>query len=155
MHFFKLAHMRIKLRACKVWIWTRSFGAWRPCRLFDFFRAHWWRLWFKSKKFSLVVNIHCYCFMYYHYLLDLWSFYLSNWLLAFFLSIPWRPFQALVKAAYSSLGLQTYFTSGPTETKAWTIKKGMTAPQVLLSQLLTLVPNLDIMPLEMAVYHFT
>ena len=49
-------------------------------------------------------------------------------------------FQALVKAAYSSLGLQTYFTSGPTETKAWTIKKGMTAPQVLLSQLLTTSP---------------
>ena len=40
------------------------------------------------------------------------------------------PLQALVKAAYNSLGLQTYFTSGPTETKAWTIKKGMTAPQV-------------------------
>lgn len=38
--------------------------------------------------------------------------------------------QALVKAAYASLGLQTYFTSGPTETRAWTIRKGMTAPQV-------------------------
>ena len=38
--------------------------------------------------------------------------------------------KALVKAAYASLGLQTYFTSGPTETRAWTIRKGMTAPQV-------------------------
>jgi GTP-binding protein YchF len=37
--------------------------------------------------------------------------------------------KALVRTAYGSLGLQTYFTSGPTETKAWTILKGMTAPQ--------------------------
>jgi len=35
----------------------------------------------------------------------------------------------LVKAAYERLGLQTYFTAGPTETKAWTIRKGMSAPQ--------------------------
>lgn len=34
-----------------------------------------------------------------------------------------------MKTAYASLGLQTYFTSGPTETRAWTISKGMTAPQ--------------------------
>lgn len=32
--------------------------------------------------------------------------------------------------AFDALGLQTYFTAGPTETKAWTITKGMTAPQV-------------------------
>eukprot|EP01032_Pedospumella_encystans_P018941 gene18941-21548_t len=37
--------------------------------------------------------------------------------------------KALVRTAYSGLGLQTYFTSGPTETRAWTIRKGMTAPQ--------------------------
>lgn len=37
--------------------------------------------------------------------------------------------KALVRAAYVSLGLQTYFTSGPTETRAWTINIGMTAPQ--------------------------
>eukprot|EP01038_Epipyxis_sp_PR26KG_P008805 gene8805-11888_t len=37
--------------------------------------------------------------------------------------------KALVQVAYDTLGLQTYFTSGPTETKAWTILKGMTAPQ--------------------------
>ena len=27
------------------------------------------------------------------------------------------------------LGLQTYFTGGPKEVKAWTIKKGSTAPE--------------------------
>jgi ribosome-binding ATPase len=27
------------------------------------------------------------------------------------------------------LGLQTYYTSGPTETRAWTIRKGWTAPK--------------------------
>jgi ribosome-binding ATPase len=37
--------------------------------------------------------------------------------------------KALVTAAYDTLGLQTYFTAGPTETRAWTIRKGMTAPQ--------------------------
>lgn len=37
--------------------------------------------------------------------------------------------KALVRSAYSALGLQTYFTSGPTETRAWTILKGSTAPQ--------------------------
>lgn len=37
--------------------------------------------------------------------------------------------RALVKEAYSALGLQTYFTSGETETRAWTIYKGWTAPQ--------------------------
>ena len=35
----------------------------------------------------------------------------------------------LIKASYSTLGLQTYFTTGEKETRAWTIKKGMTAPQ--------------------------
>jgi len=37
--------------------------------------------------------------------------------------------KALVRVAYDTLGLQTYFTSGPTETRAWTIQKGMSAPQ--------------------------
>lgn len=36
---------------------------------------------------------------------------------------------ALIKAAYSTLGLMNYFTSGPTETRAWTIKRGALAPQ--------------------------
>ncbi len=35
----------------------------------------------------------------------------------------------LIKAGYSLLGLQTYFTSGPKETRAWTIHQGMRAPQ--------------------------
>ena len=36
---------------------------------------------------------------------------------------------ALIKTAYATLGLITYFTSGITETRAWTVKKGSTAPQ--------------------------
>lgn len=35
----------------------------------------------------------------------------------------------MVRAAYKMLNLQTFFTVGPKEIKAWTIKKGMTAPQ--------------------------
>ena len=35
----------------------------------------------------------------------------------------------LIKAAYSLLDLITYFTAGVQEVRAWTIKKGMTAPQ--------------------------
>ncbi len=35
----------------------------------------------------------------------------------------------LIKKAYSLLNLQTYFTAGEKEVKAWTIRKGMTAPQ--------------------------
>jgi ribosome-binding ATPase YchF (GTP1/OBG family) len=38
--------------------------------------------------------------------------------------------QALIPLAYDTLGLQTYFTSGPTETRAWTIVKVCSAPQV-------------------------
>lgn len=37
--------------------------------------------------------------------------------------------KSLVRATYDLLGLQTYFTTGPKETRAWTIVKGMTAPQ--------------------------
>lgn len=37
--------------------------------------------------------------------------------------------RALVREAYTALGLQTYFTSGETETKAWTIYAGWTAPR--------------------------
>jgi len=36
---------------------------------------------------------------------------------------------SLIRAAYGQLGLRTYFTSGVQETRAWTIKAGMTAPQ--------------------------
>jgi GTP-binding protein YchF len=35
----------------------------------------------------------------------------------------------LVHAAYDLLGLQTFFTTGPKETRAWTIHKGETASQ--------------------------
>jgi hypothetical protein len=35
----------------------------------------------------------------------------------------------LVHAGYHLLGLQTYFTAGPKEVRAWTIHKGDTAPQ--------------------------
>jgi len=35
----------------------------------------------------------------------------------------------LIRAAYSLLGLATYFTAGVQEVRAWTFKKGMKAPQ--------------------------
>ena len=35
----------------------------------------------------------------------------------------------LVRAAYDLLGLQTYFTAGPKEVRAWTIHRGDTAPR--------------------------
>lgn len=35
----------------------------------------------------------------------------------------------LVRAAYDLLGLGTYFTAGEKEVRAWTFRKGMTAPQ--------------------------
>ena len=35
----------------------------------------------------------------------------------------------LIKAGHQLLGLQTYFTVGPKEARAWTIRKGMLAPQ--------------------------
>jgi GTP-binding protein YchF len=37
--------------------------------------------------------------------------------------------QSLIQATYELLGLRTYFTTGPKETRAWTIKAGMLAPQ--------------------------
>ena len=35
----------------------------------------------------------------------------------------------VIRAGYELLGLQTYFTVGPKEARAWTVKKGATAPQ--------------------------
>jgi ribosome-binding ATPase len=35
----------------------------------------------------------------------------------------------VIRAAYKTLGLITYFTSGETETRAWTVKMGSKAPQ--------------------------
>ena len=37
--------------------------------------------------------------------------------------------ERLSQVSFSLLGLQTYLTTGKKETRAWTIKKGMTAPQ--------------------------
>ncbi|MDJ1185840.1 redox-regulated ATPase YchF [Roseofilum casamattae] len=37
--------------------------------------------------------------------------------------------QSLIRATYTLLGLRTYLTTGPKETRAWTITAGMTAPQ--------------------------
>ena len=37
--------------------------------------------------------------------------------------------QTLAKAGFATLGLQTYLTAGPKESRAWTIKQGSTAPQ--------------------------
>jgi GTP-binding protein YchF len=35
----------------------------------------------------------------------------------------------VIRAGFHLLGLQTYFTAGEKEVRAWTFKKGMTAPQ--------------------------
>ncbi|NCD41753.1 MAG: redox-regulated ATPase YchF [Bacteroidia bacterium] len=35
----------------------------------------------------------------------------------------------MIRAAYAMLNLQSFFTAGPKEVRAWTIKKGMTAPE--------------------------
>ncbi len=35
----------------------------------------------------------------------------------------------VIRAAYRLLGLQTYFTAGPKEVRAWTVRQGATAPQ--------------------------
>src|SRR5690606_25186997 len=35
----------------------------------------------------------------------------------------------VIRAAYTLLGLQTYFTAGEKEVRAWTVRAGATAPQ--------------------------
>jgi ribosome-binding ATPase len=35
----------------------------------------------------------------------------------------------VIRAGYRLLGLQTYFTAGPKEARAWTVRKGASAPQ--------------------------
>ena len=35
----------------------------------------------------------------------------------------------LIRSVYALLNLQTYFTAGPKEVRAWTIRRGATAPQ--------------------------
>jgi len=44
-------------------------------------------------------------------------------------SIEKSGLRSLVRSAYDLLGLRTYYTSGPTETRAWTIKAGWCAPK--------------------------
>ena len=35
----------------------------------------------------------------------------------------------VIRAGYDLLGLQTFFTAGPKEVRAWTVRRGATAPQ--------------------------
>ena len=35
----------------------------------------------------------------------------------------------MIRAGYRLLGLQTYFTAGPKEIRAWTMQRGATAPE--------------------------
>ncbi|MDV3196370.1 MAG: redox-regulated ATPase YchF, partial [Candidatus Phytoplasma stylosanthis] len=39
--------------------------------------------------------------------------------------------QEIIQSGYQLLGLQTYFTAGKKETKAWSFLKGMTAPELI------------------------
>jgi GTP-binding protein YchF len=45
------------------------------------------------------------------------------------LGITFNPTDAVIKTCYDLLGLQYYFTAGEIEVRAWTIKKGWTAPE--------------------------
>ena len=45
------------------------------------------------------------------------------------LGVPESGIAALIRATYHLLGLQTYFTAGEKEVRAWTVKRGSTAPQ--------------------------
>ena len=45
------------------------------------------------------------------------------------LELQYSGMDRLVKEAYRELGLITYFTQGPTEVRAWTVKKDAKAPQ--------------------------
>lgn len=45
------------------------------------------------------------------------------------LGLPEPGLHTLVRAAYDLLGLQTYFTAGKKEVRAWTVRKGAKAPE--------------------------
>ncbi|MFH1444404.1 MAG: redox-regulated ATPase YchF [Candidatus Peregrinibacteria bacterium] len=45
------------------------------------------------------------------------------------LSVSSSGLDQLIHAAYDTLGYQTFFTAGPEEVRAWTMRKGGTAPQ--------------------------
>ena len=43
--------------------------------------------------------------------------------------VPRLGLERLVRAVYDLLGLQTFYTAGPKEVRAWTIRRGTAAPQ--------------------------
>ncbi|OGJ60453.1 redox-regulated ATPase YchF [Candidatus Peribacteria bacterium RIFCSPLOWO2_01_FULL_51_18] len=45
------------------------------------------------------------------------------------LGVRFSGLDKLIQAAYDALGLLTFFTAGPKEAKAWTVRKGATAPE--------------------------
>jgi GTP-binding protein YchF len=45
------------------------------------------------------------------------------------MGVEFNPMDAIIKTCYDLLGLQYYFTAGEIEVRAWTIKKGWTAPE--------------------------
>jgi GTP-binding protein YchF len=53
----------------------------------------------------------------------------TEFLLSLGVSLNECGLRALVRDAYDLLQLQTYYTSGPTETRAWTIQRGWKAPK--------------------------
>ena len=44
-------------------------------------------------------------------------------------NLPEPGLNKLIHAGFNLLGLETYFTGGPTEVRAWTIKRGVSAPE--------------------------
>jgi ribosome-binding ATPase YchF (GTP1/OBG family) len=44
-------------------------------------------------------------------------------------NLPEPGLNKLIHTGFNLLGLETYFTGGPTEVRAWTIKKGASAPE--------------------------
>lgn len=52
----------------------------------------------------------------------------------------------LIRASYKLLGLETFFTAGGKETRAWTFKRGTKAPQA--AELFTLILNVDLFGLK-------
>jgi len=47
----------------------------------------------------------------------------------------------VIRAAYALLGLQTYFTAGPKEVRAWTVRGGSTAPQAAEAMVKRAIPS--------------
>lgn len=45
------------------------------------------------------------------------------------MGVNFNPMDNIIKTCYDLLGLQYYFTAGEIEVRAWTIKKGWTAPE--------------------------